>query len=178
VDIIVFDTETTGLLKNRLSPLDKQPQIIELYAMRLDKDRKKIDEIDVLVNPKKKLDDIITKITGLTDDDLRDASDWAGVHDQVHKFFSAAPARVFGHNLYFDLEMLNLEYRRMGCEDLVPAEKVCTVEATEYIKGYRLSLSALHEYLFGEAFEGAHRAKIDVEATARCVIEMEGRGIC
>jgi hypothetical protein len=43
-------------------------------------------------------------------------------------------------------------------------DKICTVEQTVHLKGYRVSLSVLHETLFGMPFTGAHRAKVDVSA--------------
>jgi len=50
------------------------------------------------------------------------------------------------------------------------------VQETEWIKGHRLSLSALHEELFGEPFSGAHRARVDVDALTRCFNELRQRG--
>jgi hypothetical protein len=50
--------------------------------------------------------------------------------------------------------------------------RICTVEQTQHIKGFRLNLSGLHEFLFGEKFSGAHRAKVDVAALVRCSSEM------
>jgi DNA polymerase-3 subunit alpha len=39
-----------------------------------------------------------------------------------------------------------------------------------------MKLADLHEFLFGEGFEDAHRAKSDVMATVRCFIELCKRG--
>jgi len=46
------------------------------------------------------------------------------------------------------------------------------VEQTQHLKGHRLSLGDLHDLLLGERFSGAHRARADVMALARCVSEM------
>ncbi len=54
---------------------------------------------------------------------------------------------------------------------------ICTVESTEHIKGFRLTLTKLHEHLFGEAFPSAHRAENDVRPLTRCFIELYNRGI-
>ena len=63
--MIFFDTETTGLIKNKALPLINQPRIIEIGAV---KDTG--EELSLIINPLIKLDPIITKITGLIDKDL------------------------------------------------------------------------------------------------------------
>jgi DNA polymerase III epsilon subunit-like protein len=88
----------------------------------------------------------------------------------------AAPL-VIGQNLSFDVEMIDLEFERLGEKLTWPRKKICTVEQTIHFKGYRLNLSDLHEHLFGERFDGAHRAKNDVLATVRCLSEMRKRGL-
>lgn len=84
---------------------------------------------------------------------------------------------VVAHNLSFDLAVVNTEFARITKEPVPwPEARICTVEATEWLKGFRLSLSALHELLFGEPFKGAHRAKVDVQALARCFFELRQKG--
>jgi hypothetical protein len=38
-------------------------------------------------------------------------------------------------------------------------------------------MSALHQHLFGEPFEGAHRAKQDTLALLRCCVELLHKGM-
>jgi hypothetical protein len=71
--------------------------------------------------------------------------------------------------------MVEIEMQRHGC-DIIWPEKICTVEMTEHMDGFRLSLTALHEKLFGEAFKGSHRASADVHAMKRCYSELIKRG--
>ena len=63
-DYVVFDIETSGL-----NP--KKDKIIEIGAIKY-KDNKKIDEFSYLINPEIKLNQIITDVTGITDDDLKE----------------------------------------------------------------------------------------------------------
>jgi hypothetical protein len=72
--------------------------------------------------------------------------------------------------------MVDIEAQRLGIELRWP-RLVCTVEQTIALKGYRLSLENLHKELFGEPFEGAHRAKADVAALTRCCRELFKRGM-
>ncbi len=60
---------------------------------------------------------------------------------------------------------------------------VCTMKSsTDHCKlqgrGFSFKppkLAELHRFLFGEYFEGAHDAMIDVEATMRCFLELVKR---
>ena len=61
-DYVVFDLETTGF-----NPMNDK--IIEIGAVKY-KNNKKVDEFSCLINPNMKLPDIITKVTGITDQDL------------------------------------------------------------------------------------------------------------
>jgi hypothetical protein len=38
-----------------------------------------------------------------------------------------------------------------------------------------MTMAGLHEYLFKEKFEGAHRARVDVQALKRCCLELMRR---
>jgi len=166
---IIFDTETTGLLKAMGAPLRSQPKVIELYAVLVDKNWKPIAEFSELINPGEKLDPVIVKITSITDAMLKGKPSWSKVHDKAAAFFAKAD-QVIGHNLTFDMDMINNETRRIqilksSTPDFPwPRLKMCTVEATEHLLGRRMKLGELHTHLLGSAFDGAHRAKADVMA--------------
>lgn len=173
---IVIDTETTGLLSNRLLPLDKQPRIIEIYACSVDFDTGDVTEIlNTLLNPQCKLDAVITKITGLRDVDLINAPLFNSISDVLSSLIESHDVMI-AHNASFDKEMIELEYERLN-QKLKWNRCLCTVEQTIYMKGFRLNLQALHELLFGEKFKEGHRAKIDVLALTRCCFELHKRGI-
>ena len=85
---------------------------------------------------------------------------------------------MIAHNLSYDYAVLMAEFSRCCTEGSVkwPIRRICTVQETEFMKGFRLNLTSLHEELFGEPFAGAHRARTDVEALTRCCIELFKRG--
>lgn len=196
--MILFDTETTGLIHNIAIPLKGQPQIVELYALKIDDDlASKLRLLDdpVVINHQitaiideaeeweslfhvKKMDDDAIKTHGITLDMLADAPVFAERIESLAEFYSGERTLV-GHNLSFDRDMLLLELRRLEkvCAFPWPWRHICTVEATENIEGFRLSLAALYEKLFGETFPEAHRAKNDVRAMARCVLRLIGDGV-
>lgn len=172
---LLFDTETTGLWVNTLRSLNKQPKVTEYFGLAFDRDtHETLWEYETLVKVGEKLDPKIVKITTITDEMLETAPWFEEVADKIQETIENAE-RVVAHNLFFDVTMIDFEFNRLGRKINWP-ELVCTVESTEWINGYRLSLSNLHEFFFGEKFEGAHRAGVDVRALAKCYSELLKRG--
>jgi DNA polymerase III subunit epsilon len=174
--VFVFDTETTDLVKNSLVPLEQQPRIIEFFGHTVDSESGEvIEELEFICNPGHKLSPTTTRITGLKDIDVESQPMFKSFEGQVRSIIGGADA-VVAHNLSFDYALVEAEMSRCGTQVNWPIRRICTVQETEWIKGHRLSLTALHEELFGEPFTGAHRARKDVEALTRCVLELFKRG--
>lgn len=176
--MIIFDTETTGLITNVAAPLRLQPHIIELFALKVNENGEELDCWECLLRPPIKLADIeqgekIRSITRLNDEMLVGAPKIAEVIDELTEFFLGERV-VVGHNVAYDISMLVLELRRLGREYKFPypSKQICTVEATQHMNGRRMNLSELHEALFGEKFEDAHSAEADVRATTRCLFRL------
>lgn len=174
---VLFDTETTGLIDNSGRPLDKQPHVIEFSAVLIDHEFEVIEKLDFLINPGVKISKEITEITHITNEDLIGKPKFQDRLDEIRALFGKADI-VVAHNLSYDMSMINFELQRLGVGIRWPEIKICTVEKTEYLKGHRLSLAALHELLFNETFSNAHRAANDVAALTRCYVELVKRGIC
>ena len=172
----IFDTETTGLVKNSLVPLEQQPRIIEFFGHTVDSSTGEvISEIEFFCDPGIEIEPVITRITGIKPEDLKGQKPFSHHARQVAGMIGAADA-VVAHNLSFDMALVSFEMER-GKEALTwPERLICTVEQTEWMKSHRLNLSSLHEELFGEAFSGAHRARVDVAALTRCFLELCKRG--
>lgn len=182
---VLFDTETSGLVRNRTLKLDSQPEIIEFYACVCDlKKGRIIKEYDTLIKPAKPLLDkplpgdkkTITEITGIDNKMLEKSKPFSAHIKAIASILSAAPV-VIAHNASFDREMVEIELERCGIKDFKWPKLICTVEQTIHIKGFRLSMSNLHQELFGEPFTGAHRAKADVAALLRCCMELHKRDV-
>lgn len=175
--IIVLDTETTGLLEPEAADIKLQPKIIEFAAIKLDLTADhglvEVDRIEFKCNPEMPLPAIITKITGLKDEDVVDAPKLIEKVGELQEFFVGSRALV-AHNAGFDVGVMWYELLRLGVHRKFPwpPRHICTVESTMQIKGHRLHLADLHEHLFGEKFAGAHRAMVDVEALTRCFIKL------
>lgn len=175
--VVLFDTETTGLIKNTGLALNLQPRVIEFYGMLVDDQSWEIeDEVEFLADPGFQLEEIITRITGLTDADLGGEKPFRENAQKVHDLMESGE-EVVAHNLSYDLNMVDFEFRRIGDQPCPwPAIRTCTVLQTEWIKGHRMSLTNLHHHLFGEPFDGAHRAREDVAALLRCFKKLREDG--
>lgn len=104
---VVLDLETTGLSPQR-------DQIIEIAAVKYVKGVKS-DVFSMLVNPGFEISPLITGITGITNEDLANASDISTVLPALISFLGKAP--VVGHNINsFDKKFLQVAYEASGKE--------------------------------------------------------------
>ena len=173
---LIADTETTGLLAAKISPLEKQPSIISFYGVVIDEEGKPLETIDYHFNPGFPISETITKITGITNEFLVDKPNFSKHEEEIRKIIESVD-EVIAHNAKFDTEMVNNELRRCNTfEKLTWPKVICTVEQTMHVKGHRLNLTALHVHLFGKPFDNAHSAGGDIMALKNCVIEMRKRG--
>ena len=107
--LLFLDTETTGL-----SPTNSQ--IIELAAVLVTLnpatlDVKIEDKFESLVALRTQMDDRITRITGITNEDLQIALPIHKVQEKWFSFLSQTtePVTIVGHSLSFDLAFLKSE---------------------------------------------------------------------
>jgi DNA polymerase III epsilon subunit len=152
--VIFFDTETTGLIKNAALNLKLQPRIIEI-GMVTDTG----EQFSQLLDPGQQLRPIITKITGITDDDLKDAPTFDEIYSDLVEFMDGQDEMV-AHNMPFDRQMLEFELRRMDVqkEFCWPAELIDTVQMAKPFYGGRYKkLDFLYQDLIGD-FKQTHRA--------------------
>ena len=177
--ILIFDTETTGLLLPSAAAPKKQPRPIEFFGLFLDEDMEEAGTLSFLFNPdhpnRPNLPGIITKITGLRNADLADAPPFAEKAGEIRAGIARADM-VVGHNLTFDRDIVDAAMAHAGKEPVEWPRQVCTVEETEHLCGHRLTLSAIYQRFFDETFT-AHRAESDVRATARVFAEGLRRGV-
>lgn len=169
MQIALFDTETTGLLKPSPAKLHEQPHIIELYACVINEEFQLLREFESFFSIPIPFFSDITKWTGITEDMLKGKPSFAKKYKELAKFFTGVDL-IVAHNMTFDEGMLANELLRI--HKLIyfpwPRYHVCTVEKSMIVRGHRLKLSDLHEILTGKGFEGAHRARNDVHALVRC----------
>ena len=176
-EVIVFDTETTGLTRPVGSNINMQPYMTEICAIRMDENWNEIARVDTLIKPPIPVPELITKITGISDETVKNAPSFINVYDELYDLFFGVK-NVIGHNVNFDLSILKYELFRHDLEYKFsyPKNHICTVQNSKHYFNKRLKLAQLHEHLFNKGFADAHRAINDVKATIRCAIEMKKRG--
>ena len=156
VGYVVFDLETTGL-----SPF--KDEIIEIGAVRVDKDGKIIETFTTLVKPSKPVSEFIQNLTGITNEMLEDAP---SIYTALPRFTDFAGDNVLvGHNVTFDIAFVQkkakiykeINFLNAYIDTLSLAKKVYP-----NLKSYKLQ-DLIKE--FDLKTYAAHRALADVVAT-------------
>lgn len=161
---IIFDTETTGLLLPSSAPLEKQPRIIELGAILVSTETGIVGELTQLINPEMEISAEITKITGITNEDLVGKPTFKEYLPTLRAFFDGADMLIC-HNAPFDSGMLRNDLKRAGCDDFPwPAETICTAQEYTPVVGKRPRLLQLYEIIMGKPLAQTHRALDDAMA--------------
>lgn len=168
---LVYDNETTGLLKPEVSDLAQQPKIIEFAVVAIDQSYDVLSEHSWLIHPGEDITPEITKITGITNDMLRGKPRFIEVLPEIEEVF-IGKHRVMAHNLPFDWGMLTNELKRIGREHAFPypPNQVCTVQlAADLIFGRRAKMTELYERSLGKPLAQTHRALDDVNALVEII---------
>lgn len=166
-DIVIIDTETTGLLGARANRLEFQPYIIEIYVLRLNHKLKKVGELDTLIKPPVPIPDFITRLTGISDIMVMKSPSFKKVAKKILNICKGAKTFV-AHNASFDYEMICNEFKRIDDKRFqeIDFDFFCTVEEAYAMSGYRYRNLELYTELTWKNFiTNQHRAKADVLAT-------------
>lgn len=187
---LIFDTETTGIPKRYDAPItdiENWPRCVQLAWQLHDSLGQLIDQQVYIIKPdgftipfeSENIHGISTELAETEGEALKTV---------LEKFISALERtdKLVGQNLDFDLNIIGCELFRLGFDpDLLklPVLDTCTEDTAQLCQlpggrggKYKLpTLSELHQFLFEEAFEEAHNASADVEATARCFFELVRR---
>ena len=153
----VVDVETTGT-----SPL-RGDRVIEIAVAVLSGGAVGV-VLDTLVNPERQIPRVVTGITRIAYDDVRDKPVFGEIADQV---VDALAGRIFvAHNMRFDWSFVSNEIRRT-LHLALDGPRLCTVRlARRLLPGLRSrDLDSVAQY-FGVEIENRHRAAGDATATA------------
>lgn len=161
---VVFDLETTGLVN--VPTGGKMDAITEIGAVKII-DGEIREKFTTLVNPERKLDDEIVRLTGITDDMVKDAPRIAEVIPDFYKFCDGC--YLVGHNVQFDYRFI--QYYAAQEEYAFEQKTFDTLAIAQselFLKNYKLDTIADH---YGIAFNH-HRAWDDALTTAKIFIEL------
>ncbi len=158
--LVVFDLETTGLdlVKDR---------IIQISYIKVNPDGTE-ERINQYINPEKPIPAEVVEITGITDDDVKDAPTFKELAPSLAEKFKGCDFAGFNSN-HFDIPMLAEEFLRAGID--YDFSKCRLIDAqTIFHKMERRNLAAAYKFYCGRKMEDdfvAHKADQDTEATYR-----------
>ena len=166
-DIVVYDTETTGLDL-------KRDEAVQLSAVRIDKDGRVVAAFDKMILPTVPIDKGAYETHGFDLEYIR-AHGGVTAKEALREFSEFVKDSVLvGHNSFrFDAPLIR---RQLKENRLPPLDIVCEYDTLVMAKQFLshlpdFRLSTLCEY-FGVVNEAAHNAYGDIVATGKVLIEM------
>ena len=161
--LVIFDLETTGLdlVKDR---------VIQISYIKVYPDGKE-ERGNELINPEKHIEPIITQLTGISDEDVKDKPTFKQLAQTLADKFAGSDFAGFNSN-NFDIPLLAEEFLRAGIDFDFSKSKLidaCTI----FRKMERRNLAAAYKFYCGRKMEEdfeAHRADQDTEATYRVLM--------
>ncbi len=161
---VVFDLETTGL--NTSPASGRMDSITEIGAVKIEGGEIR-ERFSTLVDPERKLDAEVVKLTGITDEMLKGAPKIGEVIPDFYKFCDGC--LLVAHNAPFDSKFIRYYGEADGYMfDHKVYDTVSIAQSFLYLSNYKLNTLADH---YGIVFNH-HRAADDALATAKIFIEM------
>ncbi len=181
---LYFDTETTGFPRKTETPLEECPHIVQLAALLIDDDLGEIGCFNAIIRPDGwVISEEVAAIHGITTEKAIACGIPINVAMAVFTQLAYNAAQVIAHNITFDLQLVDYEFRRIDRKNvLAEMAKACTMEGSVDVvripptpamlragrhnfKSPKLIES--YQHFFGEEFDGQHDALADVRACAR-----------
>ena len=165
---IAFDTETTGL------KIDEGDRIIELGAVEMINHIATGRTYQTKINPRRSVSEDTVRITGITDDDLKDAPFFEDVIDEFLAF--VGDATLVAHNAGFDRGFLNGELKMAGYKQIPEDRWIDTAAmARKKYPGAPASLDALcRRFEISLESRTFHGALLDSQLLASVYLELLG----
>lgn len=188
---LVFDTETTGLPRDKRAPLtdfDNWPRAIQIAWQLHDDKGHLVEAKSHLIIPEGfDVPYEAYKIHGISTE--KATKDGIPLNDVLAEFEKAVDQSTYlvGHNIEFDINVMGCEFLRKGFQEKLTQKQVIDTvpETVEYCAlpggrngGFKYpKLEELHHKLFGHGFDSAHNAIADVEVSARCFFKLMDIGV-
>lgn len=161
---VVFDVETTGLSAER-------DRLIEIAAIKV-KNGKEIDSFESYINPERKISQLITDITSITNEDVKNAPLEKEVMTNFYNWLSDDDILV-AHNAKFDLGFIGKSFERLGIMNELHYGSIDTLFLSRSInkEAKRHGLNNLVK-MYKVRLVQHHRAIFDTKATAEVFVKM------
>ena len=161
--LIVFDLQTTGLdLVN--------DRIIQISYIKIYVDGKEERE-NIFVNPGMPIPDEVAQLTGISNDDIKDAPTFKEIASSLSEKFKGCDFAGYNSN-NFDIPILAEEFLRAGIDFDFTHRRLIDAMII-FRKMERRNLAAAYKFYCGRKMEEdfeAHRADQDTEATYRVLM--------
>lgn len=187
--ILFFDTETTGFA-HKSKPIDHpdQPHVIQLAAILAEEDGAVRSSFSFLIDPGVekgvRIPSGAAAVHGIDEERL-----WRhGLSPTlVLAMFAEAYARadlVVGHNVDFDVEMMDIYFARHTEQKALTTPRFCTMKSSTDIcripsprGGYKWpKLAEAYKIMLGKDLVGAHDAMNDVRAAMELYFHLKNGG--
>lgn len=179
---LVFDTETTGLIKKGVPLSDpSQPRVVQLGAILFEDDGTVRGELNLIIKPDGwTVPQVCVDVHGITTEIAEKCGVPIAIALSAFNRLSLLADTMIAHNFDYDDQVLRGEFERLGRPaEFAKKNNFCTMKAaTEVVKipsakGFKYPrLQETHKFLFGEEFEGAHDAMADVRACKRVYLDL------
>ena len=161
--LVIFDLETTGLdiVKDR---------VIQLSYIKVFPNGEE-ERGNYIINPEQPILPVITQLTGISDDDVKDQPTFKQLAKTLSDKFTGCDFAGFNSN-HFDIPMLAEEFLRAGIDFDFARCRMIDAQ-TIFHKMERRNLAAAYKFYCGRKMEEdfeAHRADQDTEATYRVLM--------
>ena len=178
---IALDTETTGIPTSRAKPTSKNLyhydscRMVSIAIVEFNSIGKEVDSWHTLIYPDSfKVG--ATHIHGITQEQAeKEGKPFLDVYYRLVAILHMCPD-VVGHNLQFDLNVIQGEMVRRGLDDSVMdyINPICTLKLYRQVFLKPIKLDALYRGLFQRSLEGAHDALNDARAAGEVYPLLKG----
>ncbi len=165
---LILDTETTGFY------YQDSDRIIEVGAIEMINRKLTGSSIHIYINPEKEVGDSV-EVHGITDDFLKDKPKYQEIAQDLFEYLKGS--EIIAHNASFDMNFLDMEFKRAGLPAL---SEVCEVTDTLALAkskhpGQKNSLDALvRRYEIVQRDRTFHGALLDAEILSDVYLAMTG----
>lgn len=179
--LVVIDLEAT--LEKDERGYQRNDHIIDVGAVLIGTDLQILARWEALVKPPVRVSEFITKLTGITNEQLADQPDWAVVGPAFEAWVKSQignpkKARLAAWGNYFDIPLLRANYQDRGL-DFPFAGTALDVKTVAFLwqslsgrRTDKLNLEIMAKDLGLEPDGRLHRALTDADLTARVLIEL------